>query len=285
MDTATTRMASLKALPTEILLDIYQNLDLTSISELSMTCKHFHHVFKERKTSIILPVLFREYSPLDELLQVCLAKAEDIVPGQNQFKPRRIIFKRYHGDKGLVLAEGPTARARSSFTPVAKGGRANDASASAMETVVLTEKDLASVLQHCQLVRLWEGLFPQMRWFHDPENCRMLRRHESHRLRRAFYRWWLYGIHFHGDSPRPRVGLPADYVEDVRTSQLRYHSTSELLELMDLMETVKDVVFHYICPRLDPTHGDVSDNRYPRDVRHELTAEIVARTESSDGRG
>lgn len=82
MDTSTARTASLKALPTEILLDIYQNLDLTSISELSLTCKHFHNVFKERKTSIILPVLFREYSPLDELLQVCLAKAEDIVPAR-----------------------------------------------------------------------------------------------------------------------------------------------------------------------------------------------------------
>jgi len=33
---------------------------------------------------------------------------------------------------------------------------------------------------------------------------------------------------------------------------MRYYSTSELLELMDLVETMKDVVLHYICPRLDP---------------------------------
>lgn len=249
--------ATLTSLPTEILLDIFQSLDLQSVSELSLTCRQLHDIFMRRKSTILLPIISRDYSPLDELLQVCTASADDIATGQGLYVPRRIIYKRDEGDSGVVLAAGGGSKIANNFTQVPKHGRPGQIGNTHTSTTVWTEKDLAPILKHCQLVRSWEGLFPQMRWFHEPENCRMLRPHESHRFRRALYRWWLYGIHFHGDSPRPRVGLPADYVEDVRTSQLRYHSTSELLELMDMMVAVKDLVFHYICPRLDPTHGDV----------------------------
>lgn len=247
----------LTSLPTEILLDIFQGLDLQSISELSKTCKQLHDVFTRRKSTIILPVLMREYSPLDELLQVCTATSDDILDGQSLYVPRRIIYKRDVGDSGIVLATGEGSKIKANFTRVVKGGKPGQHLQPNTATTVLTERNLDPILKHCRMVRAWEGLFPQMRWFYEPQNCRMLRAHESERFRKALYRWWLYSIHFHGDSPRPRIGLPADYVEDVRTSQLRYHSTSELLELMDLMAAVKDVVFHYICPRLDPTHGDV----------------------------
>ncbi|KAH8175265.1 f-box-like domain-containing protein [Sarocladium implicatum] len=246
--------ATLTSLPTEILLDVFQSLDLQSVSELSLTCRQLHDIFMRRKSTILLPIISRDYSPLDELLQVCTASADDIATGQGVYVPRRVIYKRDAGDAGVVLAAGGGSKGANSFTQVPKHGRLGQVGGAQTSTTVRSEKDLDPILKHCQLVRAWQGLFPQMRWFHEPENCRMLRTHESHRFRRALYRWWLYSIHFHGDSPRPRVGLPADYVEDVRTSQLRYHSTSELLELMDMMVAVKDLVFHYICPRLDPTH-------------------------------
>jgi hypothetical protein len=121
-----------------------------------------------------------------------------------------------------------------------------------LKTVVLTESDLKPLLGYCSLVLKWQARFPQMRWYHEPENCRHLREHEAERFRRAMYRWWLYGFYFHGEFPRPRVGLPEPGVDDVRLSQLRMYSTSELVELMDLVETMKDVVLHYLCPRLDP---------------------------------
>ncbi|KOS18446.1 hypothetical protein ESCO_001045 [Escovopsis weberi] len=41
-------------------------------------------------------------------------------------------------------------------------------------------------------------------------------------------------------------------VRDIRTSFLRYFSSSELFELMDFVEVVKDLISYYICPRLDP---------------------------------
>lgn len=259
---------SLADFPTEILLDIYRDLDIGSIFELSLTNRFFHNLLAHRKVSILLPVMIREFSPFEELAQVYTASADDLLctHGGGLYRPRRIIFKRFDGDVGLDLtpAKAPTAAPSAShpedqdddgFTQVTKKGKAHQFASTLspfLETKTLTSADLTPLLRHCRLVRKWEELFPSMRWFYDPERCRTLRVHEQARFRRALYRWWLYGIYFHGDLPRPRVGLPEPRVDDVRTSQLRRHPTSELLELMDLVETMKDVVLHYICPRLDP---------------------------------
>lgn len=257
------RGACLEALPTEILLDIYRDLDVTSIFELSLVNQFFHELLSHRKVSILLPVMTREFSPFDELLQVYTATADDLISVHGGlYQPRKVIFKRFDGDPGLDLtpakADVQDGTSYLGFTPVSKSGRPTHSTAS-HNTKILTSRDIRPLLQYCQLVRKWEQLFPSMRWFYDPEKCRSLRPHEQERFRRAMYRWWLYGVYFHGDLPRPRVGLPEPQVDDVRTSQMRYHSTSELLELMDLVETMKDVVLHYICPRLDPNQHDVGD--------------------------
>jgi hypothetical protein len=264
MEALVRRRACLTGLPTEILLDIYRDLDVGSIFELSLTSRFFHELFTHRKASILLPVLVREFSPFDELLQVYTATADDLscVHGA-LYQPRRVIFQRFAGDAGLDLTPSKvsgvsTSSGPSGFTPVPKGGKAYTPTTGLLKTNVLTEKDISPLLQYCRLVRKWEELFPSMRWFYDPEKCRSLRTHEKERFRRAMYRWWLYGVYFHGDLPRPRIGLPEPLVDDIRTSQMRYYPTSELLELMDLVETMKDVVLHYICPRLDPNQHDVS---------------------------
>jgi hypothetical protein len=250
----------LLGLPIEILLDVYQHLDLDSIVELSLTNKFLLDFFQQRKTTILLPVLVQQFSPLDELLQVYTASAGDLDANRERYVPRKVVFKRWPGDSGQVLTPNATETINqpSGFTQVNKAGRvpgAADAPPQRTQTaVVLDERDLNGLLRHCRLVRKWEQLFPQMRFYYEPENCRTLRPHEAVRFRRALYRWWLYGIYFHGDLPRPRVGLPEPFVEDIRTSQMRRHSTGELLELMDLVETMKDVVLNYICPRLDPNH-------------------------------
>jgi hypothetical protein len=253
-------------MPVEILLEIYQYLDLESIFRLARTNHSFLNFFKRRKASVLLPAIEREFTPFDELLQVYTASAEDLYSDGGLYKPRKIVFKRFAGDSGRVLAPHIDV----SLTPlqstsndldyvkIFKGRKIPSTSAAGLKTVVLTERDLDPLLELCRLVRQWEGLFPQMRWFYEPENCRSLRVHEAIRFRRAFYRWWLYGIYFHGELPRPRVGLPEPYVDDVRISQMRHYSTSELLELMDVMETMKDVILHYICPRLDPSQQYVS---------------------------
>lgn len=267
--------ANLAGLPTEILLDIYQHLDLGGIFELSLANRSFFNFFEQHKASIILPALAREFSPFDELLQVYTASATDLDASGGLYKPRRVVFKRYPGDSGQVLAPRTEIEAGVSvtldrFTQVTKE-RKQASPSTQLKTIVLTERDINPILKQCQVVREWERLFPQMRWYHEAENCRSLRPHESSRFRRALYRWWLYGIYFHGDFPRPRVGLPEPNVDDIRTSQMRYHSTSELLELMDLVETMKDVILHYICPRLDPSQQDVSINKALNIILDSLT--------------
>ncbi|KAF7563107.1 hypothetical protein G7046_g1043 [Stylonectria norvegica] len=254
----TSNSLCLTRLPVEILLDIYHQLDLESILALSATHTSFLDLFTQRQASILLPVLAREFSPFDELLQVYTASRDDLHSSGQPYAPRRVVFRRQPEDTGFILAPRietlpeSAGDSRDGFTPVVKPRRVVPSAASTTKTIVLTDKDMKSLVKHCRLVRKWEEMFPQMRWFHEPENCRTLRPHEAERFRRALYRWWLYGFYFHGDFPRPRPGLPEPYVNDIRTSQMRYHSTSELLELMDLVEAMKDVVLHYLCPRLDP---------------------------------
>lgn len=258
MASSSTQPLSLTELPVEILLEIYHQLDVDGVFSLCITHRSFYNLFSQRKASILLPVLIRDFSPFDELLQVYTASIEDLDPVGGLYSPRRVVFRRYSGDAGTILSPRPEswpalpAESHEGFTQVLKTRKPNAPAATTLNTSVLTDRDLVPLLKQCQLVRKWEERFPQMRWFHEPGNCRTLRPHEAERFRRAFYRWWLYGLYFHGEFPRPRVGLPEPYTDDIRTSQLRYHTTSELLELMDLVESMKDVVLNYLCPRLDP---------------------------------
>lgn len=252
--------ACLVGLPTEIQLDIYSNLDVSSVFALSETTRSLNLLFREQQAAILIPVLAQEFSPFDELLQIYTASAKDVEDGEAHYNRRNVVFKRFAGSKGYSFEPNsgfvPALANYHRLKPVSNLPRANHRQMP--NNVILGEEDLRPLIKLCLLVRKWEDIFPQMRWFHEAENCRLLNQHEAHRFRRAFYRWWLYGIYFHGEMPRPRVALPEARVEDIRISQLRYHSTTELLELMDLLETTKDVILHYICPRLDPDYLEVS---------------------------
>ena len=246
-------------LPKEILLDIFVHLDLGSITRLSLVNREFRQLYEQKRLSILLPVLMRDFEPFDEFLQLYTATAEDLVVKRGIYKPRRVVFKRFFGDSGIVLSPAgtskdasPAANTKAGFTEVGKSGKANGGNSPWASTVVLTERDLDPMLKKLLVMQRWYELFPQMRWMYTPEDCRMLRPHESTRFRKAFYRWWLYGIYFHGQLPRPREGLPEPHLEDIRISMLRYYSTTELLELLDLVQTMKDVIMNYIYPRLNP---------------------------------
>ncbi|KAG5948687.1 hypothetical protein E4U53_006180 [Claviceps sorghi] len=249
--------ACLSGLPVELFLETYQHLDLQAIFRLSMANTEFFQFFQRHKIDILLPVLRRDFSPFEDFLQAYTASAGDVVDG-GQYQPRRIVLKRYDGDAGLVLSRESQATApldsdgQGGFLLVSKIPRKARISPISAATVFLTVRDISGLLRQCRLVREWEELFPQMRWFHQPEDCRLLRPHEQLRFRRALYRWWMYSVHFHGESPRPRLVHPEPGVDDIRTSQMRYYSTTELMDLMDLLETIRDVILQYICPRLDP---------------------------------
>uniref|UniRef100_A0A5C6GI53 F-box domain-containing protein n=1 Tax=Metarhizium rileyi (strain RCEF 4871) TaxID=1649241 RepID=A0A5C6GI53_METRR len=183
--TATSKLyACLAGLPVEILLDIYQHLDLRSIFELSLTNTEFFIFFQRRKSDIIIPVLKRDFSPFDEFVQVYTASAGDIACG-GIYKPRKVVFHRFGGDIGVVLSNGASTSsltgkaADDKFTKVIHARHALKAPCPSSDIVLLTALDLNGLLKQCRIVREWEELFPQMRWFYQPESCRLLRPHEQ----------------------------------------------------------------------------------------------------------
>jgi hypothetical protein len=259
-------LPKLIGLPTEILLDICQHLDLESIFSLLQVNKSMNSIIDSHRSTILLPILRREFSPFDELLQVFTAEEADLDVKSGTYQPRRVLFKRGSGKSTIVLAPGgfshPNAGSQNAtFTKVSRGGRignfGQENGVPSFRTVVLEACDLKSLLRYCYVVRQWEEMFPQLRWIKNPEYCRFLEDHEQHRLRRALYRWWLYAFYFHGDVPRPGGAQPLAYVDDIRTCHMRMHSTSELVELLDLLAAVFHLVQHYICPTLEQNLSEV----------------------------
>lgn len=249
----------LEGLPLEIIYDIYHQLDVQSIFSLAQVNTLFHGLLKRNKAAILLPVLQREFSPFPELLQVYTASDQDIIQYGDTFQPRRVVFRRFPGDvTGVILSRGGlqpsvgTSTEQAAFTKIINSGKPLATSTlPAPRSVALVDRDLDSLLKYCLVVRRWEALFPQLHWFEVPENCRQLDESEKFKLRRALYRWWLYAFYFHGELPRPRIGQPEPFVNDVRTSQMRLYPTRELMEMKDLFASVKGLIRHYIYPNLE----------------------------------
>ncbi|CAI4211624.1 unnamed protein product [Parascedosporium putredinis] len=258
--------ASLEDLPTEVRLDICHYLDVESVFKLAQVNRSFNMMFKSNRAGILLPILQRDFSPLDELLQVFTASDEDLETRGLTYQPRRVIFQRSKTRARTILAPGGFRQpdkgetASGGFTRIGKkSAKPNVAQTLPMQTVVVDEEDLDSLLQYCLVVRQWEELFPHLRWIKDPASCRFLDDHERHAFRRALYRWWLYAFYFHGELPRPRDAQPTAFVDDIRMCQMRMCSTAELLELLDLLAAVFHLVQHYICPTLEQNLADEDD--------------------------
>ncbi|KAH0444608.1 F-box domain-containing protein [Colletotrichum camelliae] len=261
------KLEGLEGLPLEIIFDIYQQLDVRSIFSLAKVNTLFHGLLKKNMAVILLPVLQREFSPFDELLQVYTASDQDLGQYGNTFQPRRVVFRRFPGDvSGVTLSQGGI-RSDSApspeqvlFTRILNNGKPLSATTlPAPRSVAVIDRDLDSLLKYCLVVRRWEELFPQLHWFSTPEDCRQLKDSEKFRFRRALYRWWLYAFYFHGELPRPRGGHPEAFVNDVRISQMRLYPSTELMELKDLFTSVKQLVRHYVYPNLEQNLEPVQD--------------------------
>ncbi|KAI8260893.1 hypothetical protein K4K58_001605 [Colletotrichum sp. SAR11_239] len=218
------KLEGLEGLPLEIIFDIYQQLDVRSIFSLAKVNTLFHGLLKKNRAVILLPVLQREFSPFDELLQVYTASDQDLGQYGDTFQPRRVVFRRFPGDvSGVTLSQGGI-RSDSApspeqvlFTRILNNGKSLSATTlPAPRSVAVNDGDFDSLLKYCLVVRRWEELFPQLHWFSNPEDCRQLKDTEKFRFRRALYRWWLYAFYFHGELPRPRGGHPEAFVNDIQ---------------------------------------------------------------------
>lgn len=212
-------------LPVELVLKVFQNLNLDSAFRLSETCKKLHGVFIAHHEALTLAVLAVELSPLDSLLQCIVQKGEDLAVPLGPCLRRRI----YH--RGKLVSEGETPAPREEAHIL-------------LPPVSLDQEHFRRLISAHRLVKDWEQLFPRYRFRGCATDCRELRSHEKERLRGAIYRWMSYAQYFHGDFKRPSRLIPRARSMDIRCRKLRVLSTMELIELEDLWDTVVSIVGH-----------------------------------------
>lgn len=210
-------------LPAELVLKVFEGLDLESAFRLSATCKKLHGVFQTHNETLMLSILAVELSPFDTLLQFIVQKGEDLNVPLGPCLRRRI----YHRGKLVSEGERPAPGEEEHIL---------------LPPVSLDQEHFRRLISAHRLVKDWEQLFPQYRFRGYASDCRELRPNEKERLRGAIYQWMSYAHHFHGDFKRPSRFLPSARSLDVRCKKFRVLSNVELIELEDLWDTVVSIV-------------------------------------------
>lgn len=231
--------SALDRAPVEVLVDVFQHLDLQAAFSLAATNKRLDNIFARNRAVIVLHIVQREFSPLNGLLQVVKASPADLAVPWGTWLDKRIRRKNVVLCPGGVL--GVDRRTSGSLAASLVNVRCAEAE--------ITNADIDRILDVCRIVRGWERIFPQHRFNASPLLTRSLSARENFRLRRALYNWMRYAYYFHGDLPRPNVFVPAG--RDVRINQLRALGNSQLGELTDLWRTVEDIIELSLCPSVD----------------------------------
>lgn len=230
----TTARTVLDRTPVEVLVEVFQHLDMASAFSLAATNKRFSGIFAANRTAIVLRIAQEEFSPFDGLLQVVKASPADLTIPWGTWLDKRIRRQ------NAVLCPGGTL-------PKHCPGHTAAMKISCAETRV-ENTDIDRILSVCRTVRGWERMFPQHRFNASPVMTRSLTERENFCLRRALYHWMRYAYYFHGDLVRPNLFVPSG--RDIRINQLRALSNSELGELKDLWRTVEDIIELTMCPSI-----------------------------------
>lgn len=228
----------LAAVPGELALEIFENLDLTSVFSLSATCRRFHQLYMANKSQIVFTVLETDphFGPSDGLFRALAMSPTDLEVPWRTWLPKEIVFRR------RVLCRGAALPTHVPGERVSVLGREDD-SAPAV-TVRLEDADADHAIKVCKLIRGWERIFPYYRFMKNPECLRLLNANEERRLRAALYTWMRYHFYFHSDLRRPRDSLI------MRTNMLRMLDSGELTDLEDLWRTVRSLV-ECLCPSME----------------------------------
>jgi hypothetical protein len=234
-------------IPTEILVEVFKQLDMESAYQFAATCKRYSAVFIENRASIILTIAKRDFSPFDQLLQVVTMSREDLTPVAGQFDNKRVWYG------GTMLCDSTMGN--------------NDGAGSYAGDPIrhLQHNDITRLVAVCKVVYGWERVFPQHRFGECPLKARCLSPQENARLRGALYHWMRFAYYFHQDHPRISA-------EMVSRHELELHyvarlSNRELSALDDLRVTVFDAIRAMLCPPienvlLDAVSGDLKRNLF-----------------------
>lgn len=220
---------SLEIMPVELLVQIFTELDLEDALALAKTSLLLARVFKDNWNSILLPILSREFSPVESLLRIPHPDYEDR-PLSAWHRPRT-----YFGGILISKEEIKEVDDKKAF-PDGK----------ALPELRFERKHMGTLIRRCRVVKKWEYDFPSLRFSEHDFKRRLLKPHENERLRHALYAWWHYAWLFHRDHEGPSWarsrGMP-----DIRCNNLRQMTTLQLYQLQDLWKTLRAEVSR-LCP-------------------------------------
>ncbi|CAI6333366.1 unnamed protein product [Periconia digitata] len=130
---------------------------------------------------------------------------------------------------------------------------------------------LKQIVRAGRTAEKWCHMYPFKKWKYNYEQRRLITSEEQYRMRRAIYRLWLYSRAFH-TREYPREIRASKLVVQKRAGLLHNWSTSELAEIADVHNVLREVVHSNICP----SNGTIArkfKKRYP-DNEHSLLFNI-----------
>ncbi|KAK0626110.1 hypothetical protein B0T14DRAFT_93879 [Immersiella caudata] len=268
-------------LPVETLVEILQNLDISSIASVSQVSKRLKKVIETNWAIALRPAINRDMTPISPFLQVLRVCDSKVAPPA-------VKFNFSVSDDGVSSSDEQSASDDDDSTSGDEVDSSAEDEESDVETDVETDSDdegpgniddalaikinspgpeddglttgvlpdqwaeglsYRTVMRVCRFIKAWELEFHRLR-FACPHHRRTLEHHELFRLRHAIYVWWRYTCHFHDgaclvDGEDENVDSPI-----VRMEFVRQFSTSQLHELRDMWETIKSAVGREVCPSI-----------------------------------
>ncbi|PPJ51066.1 hypothetical protein CBER1_07788 [Cercospora berteroae] len=113
--------------------------------------------------------------------------------------------------------------------------------------VPISDAFLRQIVKAGRIAQRYEEIYTFKKWKTDYANRRLLSNSERYKLRRAIYRLWLYDKAFHNAAHvRTCRTLPGTVFN--RTALLHNWTNTELAEMMDVHNILKDMVANNICP-------------------------------------
>lgn len=106
---------------------------------------------------------------------------------------------------------------------------------------------IKDILRVGRVAKRWETIYPFKKWRDNYEDRRLLTNDECYILRRAIYRLWLYSRAFH-NSQHSRYSRLQHLVVLERAKLLHNWTTSELGEIADVRQVMREVISGNICP-------------------------------------
>ena len=203
---------SITILSTELLQRIYEYATVQDALHLAQTSKKNYRTFLGRRMPILEQTMNNSYGPLPELVKLVFSNEQD--------KSRRPM--------GTELRRNNMVN-RIIDTP---------------DRPKLTIELIKKMVVYGRIAEKWCEAYPRLRWRFGSSNRRLLRLHETHRLRQAIYIHWTYTNLFHDQTYTQFAPDPpnAASMGDPRLRLLRTYPGTSLAQLSEFHFHVMQVI-------------------------------------------